>query len=93
MEHTPLPWKRNGSYFGNAEEVIGRVLTGEKLIAYANAEFIVMACNNFYELLEACKMALELAEMFVKSDDEWLENKQKIEQALVKATEEKLLKV
>ena len=33
---------------------------GSLKTAQANAQFIVTACNSFYELLEACKTALEV---------------------------------
>jgi len=64
MKHTEVPWKVVSLYnFKDAEDgwdIISKkhnhtVFTDNK----ANAHFIVKACNNHYELLEALKKAID----------------------------------
>ena len=71
-KHTPLPWTTDGRTL--VQEVDGKSYwSGQPYIAdclisqsmrepgntKANADFICRAVNNHYELLEACKAALQ----------------------------------
>ena len=67
MKHTALPWTTLDTECvlveykkGKFEEVVkpGHTMTHEE--AKANAEFIVKACDNHYELLEALELAEKL---------------------------------
>ena len=71
VEHTPLPWKytKNNDQRINdflihdkenrhiAEVFMYQNHENKQGPSEANASFIALACNNFYELLEACKEA------------------------------------
>lgn len=71
MKHTPGPWSFNPKY----KSVIDQTNTvlqvsgfsipcgyvPDEHIGYANAKFIVRACNAHYDLLAACKQALASA--------------------------------
>lgn len=52
--HTPLPWyaKKNPKLSAVRAESDGEYIA-EMIGSYANAAFIVRACNSHYELLEA----------------------------------------
>lgn len=55
-EHSPLPWGKAGleiRSFGLIATVSDKVF--DKDVAHANAEFIVRAVNNHYQLLKVCK--------------------------------------
>jgi hypothetical protein len=80
MKHTKLPWKLfyegSGDYLiinNNGEEIASLsrpdahfLHTGKgAVINEANAEFIVTACNNHYELLEILRKSKTLAEAII----------------------------
>lgn len=67
MNHTPLPWKVSEFDLPPGDYQIsvigaGRVICdmpSTKEVDDANAQFIVKACNNHYDLLNACKAQAE----------------------------------
>jgi len=99
MKHTPLPWVSKYVQVADKWEILGKEKDGsEKWIGVmiwgsepedeANNEFILRACNSHYELVEACKEAIDLLR------DEWegtspnsIGNKtiRQLEQAIAKA--------
>jgi len=69
-EHTPLPWKRFNltDIFPDDDDTYGTKHIADcqpdnpnnRMEIHeqdANAEFIIRACNSYYDLLEACKRA------------------------------------
>ena len=66
-QHTALPWslwpKRKGdppySVAGPPDGGIGLPVTARDISTFADAEFILRACNNFYPLLEALENIIE----------------------------------
>ena len=67
-KHTPLPWtldkrivKWHLKLRGKSKQVIADVFAGRNK-KRANAEFIARACNNHYDLLEACQHYVKWSE-------------------------------
>lgn len=62
-KHTALPWKMVETSVKNCPLVVAGDGTHDgfslQLNSRANAAFIVRACNNHVQLLEACKLAYE----------------------------------
>ena len=61
-KHSPLPWevKKMGSTHTIREKdgyLIATVWDHNSNLQEGDASFIIRACNNHYELLEACKVA------------------------------------
>ena len=75
MEHTALPLHIPLLRPHDIYDKFGHRIA--EVFIEANAEFIVRACNNFYPMLEACRLALVALPHG--------EVKQQIEQALAKA--------
>ena len=96
MKHTPTPWITNDELVIAGKE--DGVLICEcntdphwepSADGFANAEFIVKACNLHEELVEACKLAIAYLNTGAISNDKGLRIKAKqayktIEQALAK---------
>lgn len=69
-KHTPGPWIGSYEPMGTPEiiardgESIGVCWPGQVSMerAEANRDFIVLACNTHYELLEACKETVRILE-------------------------------
>lgn len=71
-KHSPLPWKTTNGYYGpiiDCPDGQERVCTVDGARSpdekEANAAFIVRACNNHYQLVEA----LKYARRFLKPED------------------------
>ena len=71
MKHTPKPWHTNrcensiriDSFHGSE---IARV-HGTHTLSEDNAQFILTAVNNHYQLLEACEAAGDIVELSIHS--------------------------
>jgi hypothetical protein len=75
-KHAPLPWRSDPEYlsaerkartyytiiFSGDGKFMARVLDNE-------AAFIVQACNSHYELLEACKLSVEMLQEVLRTAD------------------------
>ncbi len=85
-KHTSVPWevsdKQPCQIWANGKCIAMTCLWPDygNPEAYANAEFIVRACNSFDELLEACEEVLQSPNMQIS----W-QTFNKIKQALTKA--------
>lgn len=79
MKHSELPWEKNNSdpsciqskdlCFVARFDVSGAISEEEEEVL--NRNFVLKACNSHYELLEACKRMVNLAERhkFAITDD------------------------
>ena len=103
-KHSVLPWKTNEGDFrtnGMGEfieindrdgEEIAHIMEDEpngiRKIDRANANFIIRACNNHYQLLEACKKALKIINNPFNEKKMWIHDVETIlKQAIVKEEE------
>lgn len=69
---SPLPWRAydRGIGYEVLRADIDESINGEfrETLTKADAEFIVLACNNHQYLVDACKFALERIESDISSD-------------------------
>ena len=74
MKHTELPWQRNIPpavkypvvFSGRNKHVLSlKTLVMDEEEVEANMNFILTACNNHYELLEALKEAVSYMEDYI----------------------------
>jgi predicted negative regulator of RcsB-dependent stress response len=61
-QHSPLPWEKTHSVIFSSYVKVASCRDFSEDLSKANAEFIVKACNNHYQLLEALKEAVSLVD-------------------------------
>ncbi len=95
MSYTPIPWKLGDNFeiingeFTIADCNISPVLTTEEQLD--NARHIVHCVNNFYQVVEALKVARGMIGTFITDDpsDKWFKRIELIEAALKSAEGER----
>lgn len=93
MKHTKGPWIGSYEPMGTPEiiasdgESIGVCWPGQVSMerAEANRDFIVLACNTHYELLEALKPLLKYAKDTLSHGGRWCKQVDDAEKAIAKA--------